>query len=167
MTPRPQPDLDEMAAGAIDSEDIRLLEHLAELYDRADPVPPALVDRIQFDITLDALHAEVAELQRSGDLVGVRSTESDVQTVTFTSTAFSTMITITARSADEVRIDGWVAPSEQLSVELRTAGATQHTDTDEDGRFVFAAVPRGLAQFVLRRSDDGDHPPVVTPSIEL
>jgi hypothetical protein len=167
MTRRPQPDLDEMAAGAIDADDIRVLEHLAELYDRADPVPPTLVDRIQFDITLDALHAEVAELQRSGDLVGVRSTDSDVQTVTFTSTAFSTMITITTTSTDEVRIDGWVAPSELLSVELRTADATRHTDTDEDGRFVFAAVPRGLARFVLRRPDHDDEPPVVTPSIEL
>jgi hypothetical protein len=126
-----------------------------------------LVDRIQFDITLDALHAEVAELQRSGDLVGVRSTDSDVQTVTFTSTAFSTMITITATSADEVRIDGWVAPSELLSVELRTADTSQYTDTDQDGRFVFATVPRGLARFVLRRHDHGDEPPVVTPSIEL
>jgi hypothetical protein len=167
MTPRPHPDLDEIAAGAVDSDDVRILQHMAELYDRIDPVPPTLVDRVQFDITLDALHAEVAELQRSADLVGVRSTESDVETVTFTSTAFSTMITITATSADEVRIDGWVAPSEQLTVELRTAQATQHTDTDEDGRFVFAAVPRGLAQFVLRRSDEDDHPPVVTPSIEL
>ena len=167
MTARPQPDLDEMAAGAIDAEDIRLLAHLADLYDRADPVPPTLVDRVQFDITLDALHAEVAELQRTGDLVGVRSTDSDVQTVTFTSTAFSTMITITATSADQVRIDGWVAPSEQLSVELRTAETSQHTDSDEDGRFVFAAVPRGLARFVLRRHGSGDEPPVVTPSIEL
>ena len=49
---------------------------MAQLYDTLDPVPSGLVDRIQFGITLDALHAEIAELQRSGDLVGVRAEAS-------------------------------------------------------------------------------------------
>ena len=44
--------------------------------DALDPVPAGLVERVQFGITLDALHAEIAELQRTADLVGVRSGEA-------------------------------------------------------------------------------------------
>ena len=61
-------------AAEIDAEDLALLGRVARLYDTLDPVPAGLVERIQFGITLDALHAEIAELQRSGDLVGVRAT---------------------------------------------------------------------------------------------
>ena len=56
------------------------------VYDALDPVPAGLVDRIQFGITLDALHAEIAELQRSGELLGVRGdSTAEAQTITFTS----------------------------------------------------------------------------------
>ena len=163
----PQPSVEEFAAGQIDRVDLAALERIANLYAQLDPVPEALVDRIQFGLTLDALHAEIAELQRSADLVGVRSTDAtDVQTVTFTSATYTTMVTITALSADAVRIDGWVVPGEGVVVDLRTLAEVLSVTADADGRFVFESVPRGLAQFVLRGSD-GDQPAVVTPSLEL
>jgi hypothetical protein len=165
--PSPRPSLDELAAGEIDDTDVRLLQQMAQVYDTLDPVPTGLIDRIQFGITLDALHAEIAELQRSGDLAGVRSdADTDVQTVTFTSASLSTMVTITPTAADRVRIDGWVAPGDGVLVELRIVHETLTTTADTDGRFVFDDVPRGLAQFTLR-APSGAQPPVVTPSIEL
>lgn len=169
MTPPSDLDLDTLAAGPVDEDDALVLQRMAHVYDTLDPVPAGLVDRIRFGITLDALHAEIAELQRSADLAGVRSAAGadEAQTVTFTSSSYTTMITITRTSPDEVRIDGWVAPGARLSVELRTVDGSRHTETDDDGRFVFAAVPRGLAQLVLRRIDGGEQPAVVTPSIEL
>jgi hypothetical protein len=163
----PHARLDELAAGTVDVEDVRTLRRLAALYDRLDPVPAGLVDRVNFGLTLDALHAEIADLQRSADLVGVRAADaSEAQTVTFTSSTFTTMITITQTAPDEVRIDGWVAPAERISVELRTGVGTHRTDTDDDGRFVLTSVPRGLAQLTLRPADP-DLLTVVTPSIEL
>jgi hypothetical protein len=166
-TPSSRPGLDELAAGEIDATDIDNLRRMAQLYDTLDPVPGALIDRIQFGITLDALEAEIAELQRSGDLVGVRADAStDAQTVTFTSTNMSTMVTITNTAADRVRIDGWVAPGGGVVVELRIVDETRTTTADPDGRFVFDDVPRGLAQFTLR-APSGQQQPVVTPSIEL
>jgi hypothetical protein len=163
----PRPSLDELAAGEIDDEDIRVLQQMAHLHETLDPVPGGLVDRIQFGITLDALHAEIAELQRSGDLAGVRSEAgTDVQTVTFTSASLSTMVTITPTAPERVRIDGWVAPGGGVLVELRIVHETLVTTADADGRFVFDDVPRGLAQFTLR-APSGAQPPVVTPSIEL
>jgi hypothetical protein len=159
--------LDELAAGEIDDIDIDNLHRMAQLYELLDPVPAGLVERIQFGITLDALHAEIAELQRSSDLVGVRSEEvTESQTITFTSAALTAMVTITALSADRVRLDGWVAPGDGVSVELRIGSDVMGTICDADGRFVFDDVARGLAQFVLRVPDP-DRLPVITPSVEL
>jgi hypothetical protein len=147
--------------------DLHVLDQVAQLYDVLDPVPAGLVDRIQFGVTLDALHAEIAQLQRSGELAGVRGGGvGEAQTVTFTSASLTTMVTITPIVADRVRIDGWAAPGAGVLVELRQIGGTLRTQADSDGRFVFEDVARGLGQFVLR----GDEPslsPVVTPSIEL
>src|SRR3954470_4345234 len=97
--------LDALASEPIDAEDERVLERMAALFDRLDPVPTGLVDRITFGITLDALHAEIAELQRTGDLAGVRSTgATEAKTVTFTSASLSLMITISTTSAEMSRI---------------------------------------------------------------
>jgi hypothetical protein len=169
MSPQSRrPSIDVLAAGQIDEADLRALQELAALYETLDPVPTGLVDRIKFGITLDSLHAEIAELVRSSDLVGVRSGEAtETQTVTFSSTSLTTMVTITPTSADRVRIDGWADPGAGVSVELRTSEATLQTTADEDGRFVFEEVPRGLAQFVLRAPAGSSQAPVFTPSIEI
>lgn len=161
------PRLDELAAGDLDDFDLATLYQTRALFDRLDPVPADLVNKIQFGLTLDALEAEVAELQRSGDLVGMRSDPGgDVQTVTFTSSSLSTMVSVSPTSADRVRIDGWVAPGGAVEVELRVVGHSLSATADSYGRFVFEDVPRGLAQFVLRAPRD-DSRPVVTPSIEI
>lgn len=169
MTPQSRrSSLDELAAGTIDTIDLQHLHALAAFYDRTDPVPDGLIERIQFGITLDALHAELAELQQTGDLAGVRSSEtSQAPTVTFTSPSLTTMVTATPLSSDRVRIDGWAAPGGGLVVELRIGDDTRETTADADGRFVFDDVPRGLARFVLRPPAGSRQPPVITPAIEL
>jgi hypothetical protein len=157
----------ELAAEPLDSEDSQVLDRVAEVYLRTDPVPDGLVERIQFGITLDALHAEVAELQRGGALVGVRAEEvTEAQTVTFASASLTAMVTITPTAGDRVRVDGWLAPGANAAVELRQPAGDRHVQADEDGRFVFDDVPRGLTQFVIRPLAH-EARPVVTPSIEL
>jgi hypothetical protein len=165
MTMPEKPSLDEVATGAIDDADERNLSAIADLYSALDPVPANLVDRIQFGITLDALHAEIAELQRSHTLVGVRSDALNAQTVTFTSSSLTVMVTITETSADAARIDGWITPAGASAVELRTAESVLTGEADADGRFVFADVPRGLIQLTIRAP--GNERAVVTPSIEI
>jgi hypothetical protein len=169
MTDRP--DLDALAAAPLDDADERLLARIAAVVEATDPVPEGLAERIQFQLTLEALQAEVAELQRWGaDAVGARSGNDSptmAQTITFTSSSLTTMITITDGSHDHARIDGWVAGGAGVAVELRTAGTGRHTVADADGRFAFDDVPRGLVQFLLRPSDPQAHPPVITPSLQL
>ena len=162
------PSLDELAAGEIDDIDAETLNRLRAMYTTLDPVPDRLVERVQFGITLDALHAEIAELQRSADLVGVRADEAvATQTITFTSASVTIMVTVSMVSAERVRLDGWVAPGAGATVQLRTVDGTQEETADEDGRFVFAEVSRGMAQFVVRQPRGIAAPAVVTPSIEL
>jgi hypothetical protein len=158
-------ELDALAAGALDDFDDAALERIAALYTHVDPVPVNLVDRIAFGITLDALHAELAELERAPGLVGVRADEAVADTVTFTSASLTAMVMMSASSVESTRIDGWISPSAVRMVELRTPSGTLHTESDEDGRFVFEAVTRGLVQFTFRDADGGH--PVVTPALEI
>jgi hypothetical protein len=167
MTPSSHPSIDELAAGEIDDTDIANLQRMQQMYERLDPPPSGLVDRISFGITLEALHAEIAEIQRVDGLVGVRSEGvSEAQTITFTSSTLTTMVTISPAGPDDVRIDGWIAPGGGVEVELRHNETSRHTVADADGRFVFDNVPHGLVGFVMR-VPGGDARPVVTPSIEL
>jgi hypothetical protein len=167
MTPPSQPSIDDLAAGEIDDIDIAALAQMQHMYDRLDPAPPGLVDRITFGITLEALHAEIAEIQRTDSLVGVRSEGvSEAQTITFTSSTLTTMVTISPSGPDNVRIDGWIAPGGGVEVEMRHNDTSRRTVADADGRFVFDEVPHGLVGFVLR-APGGNIRPVVTPSIEL
>jgi hypothetical protein len=158
---------DELANGPIDDDDLRILAQVAELYDTIDPVPDGLLERIQFGITLDALHAEIAELQRDDALAGVRGDEVSARTVTFTSSSITTMVTITELSPGRARIDGWAAPGGGVDVELRTTDGSLRTTADADGRFVFDEVPRGLVQLTVRSPAGTSQPPVITPSIEI
>jgi hypothetical protein len=159
---------DAFAAEPIDERDVELLRKVAATYREVDPVPEGLIERLRFGITLDALHAEIASLERMDGLIGARGGEAgDVHSVTFTSTSLTTMVTITPAGAERVRIDGWAAPGDGVSVELRIVGARLHATADADGRFVFDDVPRGLAQFVLRLPGSVADPPVITPSIEF
>ncbi len=171
MSPRPSRDVDQLAQDPLDATDERVLREVGAMYDRVDPVPPGLVERLQFGITLDALHAEVAQLQRlEFETAGARGDDAgatEVQTVTFTSASLTTMVTITHTEPDRVRIDGWAAPGGGVSIELRITGNQLHTTADADGRFVFEDVPRGLAQFVMRAPSASRQRPVITPSIDL
>jgi hypothetical protein len=159
-----------LAGEPIDARDEQLLRELAAIYTTTDPVPDGLIERLQFGITLDALEAEIAELQRTDrQLVGARAEDAtEVQTVTFTSASLTTMVTVTPAGVDRVRIDGWAAPGAGLLVELRIVGDRLHTTADADGRFVFDDVPKGLAQFLLRPSSgSAEVPAVVTPSMQI
>ena len=153
------------AAEPIGAEDVALLEQLNALWDRHDPVPAGLVERLEFALTLDALETEVATLMQvdlapSGSRAG--DTEA-VRTVTFTSETLDTMVTLTDAPDGTVRVDGWIAPGSSMRVEILLEGSRLEVESDEDGRFVCESVPKGLAKFAL-------HPAgrtVLSPAIEL
>ena len=159
---------EQLAAEPLDAEDSALLDSLRAYYEERDPVPDGLVERIQFELTLDALQAEVATLTQL-DLAsaGARSSGTEsVRTVTFTSESMTTMVTITPDGEGSVRIDGWAAPGAGIRVEIRLTDGMRETYADDDGRFVFEQVPTGLAKFALHPADD-EASTVVSPTMEL
>ena len=165
-------DADELrlAAKPLDDQDIALLEDVAALWAAADPVPAGLIERIQFELTLDALHAEVATLTQL-DLAasGARSASTEaVRTITFSAESLTAMVTITHESGHTVRVDGWVAPGDGLLVEVLLTGGTRRVYTDADGRFVVDGLPAELAKFAIHTADEaGDPHIVISPTIEL
>lgn len=160
---------DELGADQpLDSTDAALLTRLALLVEAHDPVPADLVDRIGLALTIDALHAEVAELRLVGEpALALRGDDNSIaaETITFTTDVLTVMITVHVEG-DRVRVDGWAVPAEELDIELAHGVTVVSTRSDADGRFAFTDLPRGAARLVLRRVADPSVP-VVTPTIEL
>ncbi len=163
-------DLEELlAAQELDPSDHVILNSVRAYYDENDPVPDGLVSRIQFELTLDALQAEIATLTQL-DLAasGARGAATeDVRTITFTGESVTTMVTLTPQDNGTVRIDGWAAPGSRLRVEVLLTDGPRETSTDDDGRFVFEDVPTGLAKFALYVPRGDEFATVLTPTIEL
>jgi hypothetical protein len=159
----------ELAGQPLDADDQVVLNALRAAYDEADPVPDGLVERIQFEITLDALEAELATLMHL-DLAeaGARgaATES-VRTITFTSESLTTMVTVTPQPGGLVRVDGWATPGPGIRIEVLLPSGPRETQADEDGRFVFDDLPSGLAKFALHLQAPGGSATVMSPTIEL
>lgn len=165
MTPTPEHEF-VLAAEPVDDVDVRLLAELRDVAAHVDPMPGDLLDRIKFAMTVASLEAEIAQIVTTQDLVAVRGTDYDrADTVTFASDGLSVMVSIEGAGSTTADIVGWVSQGD-VEVELRERGRTRSTRADEDGRFVFGGVERGLVNFVLRRPDPSSAP-VITPAIEL
>ena len=158
-----------LAAEDLDPSDFALLNSLRAYYDERDPAPYGLLERIQFEITLDALHTEVATLtQLDMATAGTRSAATEtVRTITFSSDSLTTMVTLAPQGDGTVRVDGWAAPGAGIRVEVLLPDGPRNTYADEDGRFVFEGVPCGLAKFALYVPRDAEFSTVLSPAIEL
>lgn len=152
----------------LDQFDERILAGVREVAARLDPVPAELATDIKFALSVRALHAEVAELQRLGAEGSlVRSVDyARAETLTFTSDRLSVMVTITDLDGEHVRLDGWVTGAGAIDIELRERSRSSTTRADADGRFVIASVARGMIQFVFHPSESGQRP-VITPHVEI
>ena len=161
-------DLDALAAEPIDEQDLRTLATLRSILRASDPVPSGLAERAKFAMSVAALEAEIAEITTTtAELAGVRSTDYDrAGTITFSSEQLSAMITIELVDGTNARLSGWVTTG-PTHIELRERSRTQETTTDDAGRFTFTAVQRGLVHLVMRRLDDPESRPVITPAIEI
>lgn len=157
---------------SIDERDLANLRQVRALYSHADPVPVDLTERIKFALTVQALHAEVAELMDSA-LLATRGTAAEVEptpTESITFSAASVSLMVTANESDlegRVRIDGWVT-TPGAHVEAVTVEGSASVNTDANGRFVLDDLPHGPVHFVIRSApDDETARPVITPTIQV
>lgn len=155
------------ATGPLDDVDETVLAAMARMYAAADPVPAGLVDDVKFAMTVAALHAEVAELQRVGaPELALRSEEyARTDTVSFTTEHLSATLTTTPTSDRHSRLDGWLSGVDVARVELRGPSGVRSIAPSEGG-FVFDQVPHGLVQLVVFPSDPS-YSPVITPHLEI
>ena len=145
-----------------------LLDVLRHIHQDVDPVPEDLVDRVKFAMTVaapggrgrrDRLERDARDRarhrlrpRRHRDLRERRAQRHGDHR---------------AGATTKVDIVGWVSETGAVEVELRERGRTRTTVVDDEGRFTFAGVERGLVSFVLRRGSDSGMPPIITPAIEL
>jgi len=156
--------------GPPDDFDLRLLDDIREMFEAVDPMPADLPDRIGFFLSLRDLEIEVARMADE-DLspAGVRGAEQS-RTITFDSESLTVMIRIDANKDGTARVDGWLAPPQRREIEMKTTGDPLSVSSDEQGRFAFVQVPRGMAQLIIRPAEQGPSgagPSVVTPALIL
>jgi hypothetical protein len=133
----------------------RLDEEILAAVGRIDPPPADLDAMVRFAIALENVDAEVARLT-DDQLVGSGARDSGrTRTLTYEAEHRTIMVSLADAGAGRVRVDGWLAPAARLRGDMRIAG-----------RFVFADVPRGLAQLVVHPADERGAR-VVTPSMKL
>lgn len=160
------------AGEPLDERDEELLRILRECLDELDPMPESLVQRSLFALAVEDIDAEVLRLaeQYRPAGAGTRGAQGEeARVVTFDSDSLTIMIRI-SQQLDSVRIDGWLAPPQVCRVELRSGERTLGAAVDAEGRFVLDAIPRGLAQLVVRLGEaltGGCGPSILTPAIVL
>lgn len=148
-------------------EDTAVLTELNRLVYELDPPPADLVQRVQFAIALENLDVEVARWERAGSFAGVRGGQPG--TITFTVDNLTLMVNFTSTGARH-RIDGWLVPAGEHTVEVRVAEhASSTTKADGGGRFVLSDVPAGTTQILVHLVSSRGEPgrTVVTPTIML
>jgi hypothetical protein len=157
--------------GPLDEVDLGLLADIREIFEAADPMPSDLPDRIRFGLAVRDLEVEMAWLAEEEDqlALAVRGSGPD-RTVTFDSDSLTIMLRIDLNQDGTAHLDGWLAPAQRRDVEITANAQRLSVASDEQGRFAFARVPRGVARLLVRpsaRAPDGAARTVATPALIL
>jgi hypothetical protein len=144
--------------------DAAILSGVRHLWEMVDPMPPGLVDQVQFAIDLDNIDLEVSRLTELRELAAARTDEL-ARLVTFASDSLSIMITIEPRGDGTARIDGWLTPGACHEIELRSPARPMSTSSDDAGRFALDSVPAGIVQLIVHLT--GNSRRIITPTMEI
>jgi hypothetical protein len=154
------------------TDDATLLARVRELWERVDPAPADLADRVLFALELEDLDTEFELLrlvEHADASAGARASRpSDVTSITFSGPSLTVMLSVGA-SGDRRRVDGWLAPAGPSRVVAHSAEGEHETAADETGRFVLEGVPSGMLRLVVHPEPgaDGAGAPFLTPTVEI
>lgn len=151
------------------------------MWQRYDPAPAGLVDKVLAGFATDDLDAEYELLhlvERSQALAGTRGGEA--LTLTFAAEGAaegaggdcSVLLRISPLDSGSRRLDGWVHPAAPASVSIRQQSGTTDVPVDASGRFEVPRVATGLTRLWLRGADNDDvesglRGAFATPTFEL
>jgi hypothetical protein len=147
--------------------DAALFARLRAEWQKRDPVPAGLVDRMVAAVAVADLSREYALLTLvEGEYAAVRG-EGDEATLQFSDGRTSVLLHVTVAEGGERRIDGWVDPA-AVAVRLVQAGDERSAAPGEHGRFAFDGVRPGLTRIRLSvRDGAGDAREFQTPQFEV
>lgn len=154
------------------TDDATVLARLRSLWERVDPAPDDLADRVLFALELEDLDTEFELLrlvEQADASVGARASRpSDVTSITFSGPSLTVMLAVGA-SGDRRRVDGWLAPASPSRVVVHCADGELEAAADETGRFVLESVPSGMLRLVVHPEPgaDGTSTPFLTPTVEI
>lgn len=158
-----------------------LLKIVRQVWEERDPVPEALVERMQAVVQAEMVLAEMVladtdldyELlvlvERSNELAGARGTAA--YTLRFAHESTEVLLRAVGNDSGGARLDGWLAPA--VAMRVRAAEVTDHSEgrsweieTDARGRFEFGDLPSGLYRLWLTPLDS-DAVAFGTPAFEI
>lgn len=154
-------DSDDLAAEAA------LFARMREMWQRRDPVPADLVDRMVAAVAVADLSREYAllTLVEGATLSAVRG-ETDTATLQFSDGTTSVLVHVSVNDDGSRRVDGWV-DAETLAIGLVQGEHDRPAEAAEHGRFAFDRVPPGLTRLRLVVRAGGDLRDYQTPLFEV
>lgn len=148
--------------------DAALFARLRAVWERVDPVPADLVDRMVAAVAVEDLSREYAllTLVEGSALAAVRG-ETDTATLQFSDGQTTVLLHVTATEGGGRRIDGW-SDAEALAVRVVQGEREWSADPSEHGRFAFEDVPPGVSRLrIVVRDADGELKDFQTPQFEV
>jgi hypothetical protein len=151
--------------------DATLLTAVGELWQLVDPPPVDLVDGVLAAIAAEDLEFDLLTLVSSdGALAGVRHAapeerdDAGAWMLEYEGPGVRIYVRLN-RIEDRTRVDGWVVPVRELTVQLSTEGHDERIEStvDEFGRFEFASAKPGLSLLTFLDTSGGTARPRVTP----
>jgi hypothetical protein len=147
--------------------DAALFARMRSMWERVDPMPAELVDRMVAAVAVEDLSREYALLTLvEGSLAAVRG-EADTATLQFSDGTTSVLLHVTATEGGRRRVDGWVDAS-ALAIRLVQGEREREAQLGEHGRFALDEVPPGVARIrMVVRDASGELRDFQTPQFEV
>jgi hypothetical protein len=149
--------------------DAAMFQTLRRVWERIDPMPAELIDRMVAAVASADLSREYAllTLVSQSELAAVRG-EADALTLQFSDGTTSVLVHVVPAGSGMHRLDGWVdAPASAIELEQDDRF---WTTSAEQGRFSFDDVPSGMTRLrvVLAEAAGPDAPAELrTPRFEV
>lgn len=137
------------------ADDRELLDALRASWERADPVPEGLADRMIAAVAVDDLTREFALLSLVDEAQAAVRAGDERRTLQFADDDAEVLLHVSLTDGGARRIDGWSRPA-VLAARLAQGDAEWAADTRGDGRFSFDGVVPGRARVrMVVKQEDG------------
>lgn len=150
--------------------DAALFRELRRTWERVDPMPADLVDRMVAAVAADDLSREyvLLTLVDSDAFAETRAEtrgDADILTLQFGDGTTNVLIHVTRTESGARRVDGWVDGAASTVELIQDAGEV--STAVDGGRFAFDAVPPGVSRLRIGLEQSGRGAEIVTPRFEL